>query len=184
MIDLTITYLAMDAPPSAPLPPQPANTLVMRAEQPTLSFYRYLYNTVGGPWLWYTRRLMNDADLAAEVQVPEVEVWVLYVQGTPAGYAELDRRWPTHIELAYFGLVPEYIGRGLGGWFLQWAVRRAWSYGPARLQVNTCTLDHERALATYEKVGFAPYHTQRTTITDPRTLAVFADEAAVRERSV
>jgi hypothetical protein len=113
-LQTTITYLEMRAkPPRREMKPPLPNLSVVQAEHPTVSFYRYLYNTVGGPWLWHERRQMSDDDLHAIIQNPKVEIYVLYVGGVPAGYAELDRRDEPDIELAYFGIVPEFIGQQL-----------------------------------------------------------------------
>lgn len=150
-----ITFLAMLAPPPmrAGLPPVPG-AAVVRAVRPPVGFYRWLYESVGRDWLWTNRRLMSDEELANIVQDPRVEVHVLWLDGSPAGYAELDRRTHPAIDLAYFGLLPEFIGRGLGAWFLAKVLDIAWAAGPERVTVNTCDLDHPKALATYEAVGF------------------------------
>ena len=55
---------------------------------------------------------------------------MLYVHGTPAGYVEFDKRRMPDIEIAYFGLMPEFIGKGLGGYFIRWALHRACSGSP------------------------------------------------------
>jgi GNAT superfamily N-acetyltransferase len=131
--------------------------MIVRASDPTVSFYRWLYNTVGGPWLWLDRRKLDDAALGAIIQREDVEVWVLYAGGVPAGYYELDRRQPPEIELTYFGLCPEFIGQKLGPYLLDQAIRKAWSYKPARLWVHTQSLDHPRALSLYKQHGFDEY---------------------------
>jgi GNAT superfamily N-acetyltransferase len=123
---------------------------------------------VGEPWFWYARRRMDDASLAAQVQDPKVEIYVLYVNGEPAGYVELDRRSEPDIEIAYFGIFPQFVGRGFGPYLMNWAVDQAWQYGPQRLTVNTCTLDHPKALRTYQRVGFVVYKQERQLIDDPR----------------
>jgi GNAT superfamily N-acetyltransferase len=169
-IQLTITFLEMAEPPSRPAlhPPHRLKLALMRAERPTISFYRYLYDTVGGPWYWWERRQYSDKRLAAAIHDDRVEVYVLYVGGVPAGYAELDRRQgPEVIDLAYFGLIPEYIGMGLGPYLLDWAIRHAWSYGPQRVTVNTCTLDHPKALPMYQRAGFRPLRQVTRVIEDP-----------------
>lgn len=169
-IEVTTTYLEMRAPPArppAPLPRTGANIALLRAASPTVGFYRYLYNAVGGPWRWYERNQLSDDELAAIVQDARVEIYVLYCDGAPAGYAELDRRKAGEVELAYFGLIPDYIGRGLGAYMLDWAVDTAWSYGPERVWVHTCTLDHPAALALYQKAGFVPYAQETVTMEDP-----------------
>jgi len=153
-----VTYLEMTAPPAqAPLPAPRADLEVRLARQPTRSFYRYLYDAVGRDWTWVVRRLLSDQELDRILADPAVEVNVLWLAGVPAGYAELDRRQPPDVELAYFGLLPEFIGRGLGRWLLDWTVHHAWRRRPRRLLVNTCDLDHPRALAVYRNAGFRVY---------------------------
>ena len=110
-----------------------------------MAYYRFLYDAVGRDYYWHSRAKLSDAELAAVLQNPLNEVFVLHVEGSPAGFAELDRRNPTGIELVQFGLVGEFIGRGLGKWFLHWAIDRAWSYQPKRFWLHTCTLDHAAA---------------------------------------
>ena len=97
---------------------------------------------------------MSDEALAAILGDPRNELHVLHVDGTPAGFAELDRRQPDEIELVQFGLMPDFIGQGLGKWFLQWTIDKAWSYEPKRFWLHTCTLDHPAALPNYTKAGF------------------------------
>jgi GNAT superfamily N-acetyltransferase len=154
-ITITVTHLAMETPPTVPARPAPPRKLaILRAERPTVAFYRFLYNTVGETWQWTKRRLMEDAELLANIRDPKVELYVLYVAGVPAGYAELDFRPTPDADLAYFGLMPEFVGGGLGSYLLDWAVRAMWLKGPRRLTVNTCDLDHPRALQTYQRAGF------------------------------
>lgn len=169
-LDVTITYLEMrERPPRGPArPPRLTEKIaLMRAERPTVGFYRYLYNAVGEPWRWYERNQLSDEELTAIIQDEKVEVCVLYYGGTPAGYAELDLRREGEIELAYFGLIPDYIGMGLGQYLLDWAVDSAWERKPDRLWVHTCTLDHPAALPLYQKAGFVPYDQEAIRIKDP-----------------
>ncbi len=170
---VTVTYLEMERAPARQPHPAPKRKLALfRAEAMPVHFYRYLYNTVGEPWLWYERRLLDDAMLASAIQHPLVEIYVLYAGGVPAGYAELDRRVPGESELAYFGLVPDFIGQGLGSYLLDWTIDTAWRAAQHRLWVHTCSLDHPRALQTYQKAGFVPYRQVATSIDDPRVSGV------------
>ena len=158
VLETTVTYLEMTGPPHHTQLPMPLRKLaLLHAEQPTVSFYRYLYDAVGRPWTWVDRKHLSDDDLAAIIQDERVEIYVLYVAGVPAGYAELDRRTDGEIELAYLGLVPEFIGQRLGPYLLDWVIWRAWEYEPRRLWVHTCTLDHPKALSLYQRFGFTPY---------------------------
>lgn len=154
-LETVITYLEMTSPPVRPSRPVPLRKLaVMRMEEPPLSFYLWLYRTVGGPWTWTDRLALAPDDLLAVIRDPNVEIMVLYVGGVPAGFAELDFRRPGIAELALFGLLPDYIGQGLGGWFLDWTVAALWRPGIERAAVDTNTRDHPRALAMYQKAGF------------------------------
>lgn len=158
LVDVVTTSLEMRSQPAGELPPAPDGVKVVRASPPGVRFYRFLYDAVGAPWHWYDRKAWSDERLAAVVDDPRVEVFVLWRRGVPAGYVELDRREPGVCEVAYFGLFPEAIGGGLGTWFLRWAVREAWrDERLERLWVHTCTLDHESALGVYQKCGFHPY---------------------------
>jgi GNAT superfamily N-acetyltransferase len=176
-IDVTVTSLDMSTRPSRPLarpPTLPQPVMLLRATQPTISFYRYLYNTIGQEWLWYERRQMSDERLSEIIQDDKVFVNVLYYGGVPAGYAELDtRQFPT-IEIAYLGLLPEYIGRGLGRYIVNWVVDAAWDHEPDRIWIHTCNLDHPAALPTYQKAGFTPFQQETAPVPNPRLLPTFA----------
>jgi GNAT superfamily N-acetyltransferase len=89
-----------------------------------------------------------------------VTLHVLYLEHAPAGYYELRGHQDGSVEIAYFGLLPEYTGRGLGGWMLTRAARDAWERGATRVWLHTCTLDHPSALPNYRKRGFLPYRTE------------------------
>ena len=81
---------------------------------------------------------------------------MLRVDGARAGFAELDFRRGDVAELALFGLLPGFIGQGLGGHFLDWAIEALWRPGIVKVAVDTNTRDHPRALAMYRKAGFRP----------------------------
>lgn len=166
---MVITYLEMKKPPIYPhTSPRAENLSIIRAYKPNAGFYRYLYDAVGRDWLWYERKMIDDNALEEIIQDPKVRLYVLYLQGTPAGYCELDFRIDEEVEIAYFGLIPEFTGRGLGTYFLQRSVTTAWSEKPDRVWVHTCNFDSPHALATYQKTGFSVYRQEETIISDPR----------------
>jgi RimJ/RimL family protein N-acetyltransferase len=160
VVAVTRTYLEMKTRPKERAADGIEGFVVHRAVKPTVDFYRYLYNTVGGPWRWMDRRRMSDHELRQIIQHPEVEVFVAYIHGTPAGYFELDLRGRPDVEIAYFGIMPEFVGGGLGRSLLNSAVRTAWARHPRRVWLHTCTLDHPAALPLYQKAGFVPYQTE------------------------
>ncbi|MBI1831516.1 MAG: GNAT family N-acetyltransferase [Planctomycetes bacterium] len=154
LVEVTVYYLEMLAPSDRSAPPPRGGLTVLHVPSPTVSYYRSLYNAVGKDYYWLSRRKMADDALAGILGDPRNELHVLHVDGRPAGLAELDRRRPDEIELVQFGLIPEFIGQGLGKWFLQWTIDRVWSCQPKRFWLHTCTLDHPAALPNYTKAGF------------------------------
>lgn len=156
-VPTTVTFLEMFAEPLLNVPPPAQKIALMKAEKPPVHYTRYLYGTVGADYLWVDQMRISDADLASTTQDDKYETYVLMCDGCPAGYFELDLRQMPEIELAYFGLVPEYAGRGLGKYLLAQAIKIAWSNDPERVHVETCTLDHPAALPLYQKCGFTPY---------------------------
>jgi GNAT superfamily N-acetyltransferase len=151
------TYLQMLAPPQRVVPPPREGLMVVHARTPSVAYYRFLYDAVGRDYGWTSRKKLSDAALAALLHDPRLEVHVLMAEGVPAGFAELDRRAEGEIELVQFGLMPEFIGQGLGRFFLQWAIDKAWSYQPRRFWLHTDTEDHPAALPNYLKAGFLVY---------------------------
>jgi GNAT superfamily N-acetyltransferase len=121
------------------------------------SFYRYLYAEVGRAWRWTDRSAWTDDEIRTHLGQPGVAVHVLYQAGAPAGYFELARHDDGSCEIAYFGLLPEAMGRGLGKYLLTCAVDAAWDTGTSRVWLHTCTLDGPAALPNYLARGFHPY---------------------------
>lgn len=156
------TYLEMRSPSELVPAEELSSDLIGRVSierliSPTAAQYRELYRGVGEDYHWVDRLLMPDEELLPIVQNGLVEIHVLRVDGRPAGYAELDRRQEGEIELAYFGLFPEFVGQGLGKYLLRMATELAWAHAPRRVWLHTCDLDHAAALGNYLKAGFKVY---------------------------
>lgn len=178
-LTITVTQLEMTAKPTRPAPPPPLGRhVLLRAEPPTVSFYRYLYDTVGANWLWTDRREWDDDRLTARLTDERTGVYVLYVNGTPAGYGELFQESDQVTDLAYFGLIPEFIGRKLGPFLLWSLLDIAWMRPIRRMTVDTCNLDHPKALAHYQRAGFVPYAQRVVRRPDPRLTGLLPRSAA------
>ena len=157
LVDVTVYYLEMLSRPQRSVPAPRDGLLILHAQTPSVPYYRFLYDAVGKQYYWLSRRKLSDDQLAAVLGDPCNELHVLHVDGSPAGFAELDRRQPGEIELVQFGLMADFIGQGLGTWFLQWTIDKAWSYQPRRLWLHTCSLDHPAAVPLYKKAGFVQF---------------------------
>lgn len=155
---VTVTYLEMTAPPAHDPPlPVGARITLLCADDPPVGYFLYLYRTVGATYQWTDWLERDAAEQAAFVADPAVTLHTMMVEGWPGGFFMLDRRRPGVCDLAYFGLVPEAQGRGLGRWLLGRAIRTAWEQPEIeRVTVNTCTLDHPAALPLYQRMGFVP----------------------------
>jgi GNAT superfamily N-acetyltransferase len=140
---------------------------VQRAEIPCPELNRFLYTAVGGDWYWIDRLSWTYDRWLEYLDRPELETWVGYISGTPVGYYELEIQWGANVEIAYFGLFPQFIGRGVGGDLLTKAIERTWAMGAARVWVHTCSLDGPSALANYQARGLRLYKEEETEVDLP-----------------
>lgn len=158
----TVTWLEMTARPAIPRREMPRDGLsLVRARNPPVHYFRYLYDAVGSPYEWTDLHAWSDADIATYVRHEAMHLNVAHLDGCPAGFILLDFREAPVADIAYFGLVPEAVGRGLGSWLLLEGIHDAWDAGIEKLTVNTCTLDHPDALPLYRRMGFAPVRSEQ-----------------------
>jgi GNAT superfamily N-acetyltransferase len=138
---------------------------IVAEPHPSAAYYLDLYDRIGRPWLWYERRLLTSDALTALLNRPGHELHVARHGGALVGYFEL-----CGDELEFFGLELSWIGRRIGPWLLDRAIERGFARGSTRLVLNTCTVDHPRALETYSKAGFRVVRYERKELQDPRVL--------------
>jgi GNAT superfamily N-acetyltransferase len=138
--------------------PRPARKLaVMRAEKPSPAFYRFLFNGVGEKHRWVTRRYLGDEELKLHIHDPDVHIYVLYTDGSPQGYGEIDARGAGPVAIKFFGLLPDAQRQGLGRWFFREITELAWQLRRPPVIIETCSLDDPRALRLYQREGFDLY---------------------------
>lgn len=140
-------------------PPRVDQASVERLAAPDANLSRAFYEHVGRDWSWVGRLGWTDDEWADWVCRPGYEMWIIRLGDVPAGYLELDGDPEGDVQIAYFGLLPRYIGRGLGGQLLTAGVRRAWDRGASRVWLHTCSMDGPHARANYEARGFRHYRT-------------------------
>ena len=176
----TVTYLEMTEPPVQAAAAD-AGACGARLEDPVRlspSKYRDLQRAVGERWLWWERLAPDDAALAAIIRDPRVEVRLLREQGSVIGFSEIDRRDPACVEIAFLGLVPAAIGRGLGRLLLGGTLDAAWTGASRCVWLHTCDHDHPRALAFYQAAGFRITRVETVAIPDPRLAGLLPLSAA------
>ncbi len=158
--DVTVRYLEMTSPGQLAAKRVVREGLrFVRLAATAAAVNRYCYYVVGGSWFWTDRRLWSDGEWEAWAATPNVETWILASGDSIAGYCELERLG-SDAEIKYFGLVPGFIGQGLGAHLLTEVVERAWATGASRIVLNTCSLDHPRALANYQARGFREFRVE------------------------
>lgn len=163
-----VTSLEMfERPAPRPEVENPGWTL-KRMPSPTIDEYRALYTAVGRDWLWFMRLRMPDAELAALLNDPAVEVYRLEAPGGELGILELDFLEPETCELAFFGVTKGLVGGGAARWLMNRAIEMAWSRPIKRFWVHTCTFDHPNAPQFYMRSGFKPFRREVEIIEDPR----------------
>ena len=163
---LVTTYLEMRSPDQ--LRPKRADSRfeVREIKGPDWRFNRDLYFRVGEPWRWIDKRPWTDEQWKEYASAPPLRTFAAYFDNELAGYYELRSDEQNGVEIAYFGLLPDFVGRGLGGALLTSAIEQAWSGDGriGRVWVHTCNRDHPQALANYQARGMAIYKIEETAI--------------------
>ena len=155
---LITTYLEMTSRERfAPAYVRATDFEIVQLDRPDADYYLFLYRAVGEEWAWRDRLQMTGRELRRILASPDTAVYILYVCGSPGGYVELNREADGSVEIAYFGLRREFMGRGLGKHLLSYGLERAWEMGATRVWVHTCNLDGPYALANYKKRGFREF---------------------------
>jgi ribosomal protein S18 acetylase RimI-like enzyme len=164
------TWSLQQTAPTDLLPAEPpeGDVRIRRAEVPSPEFSRFLYASVGGDIHWTDRLSWTYARWREHLERPGVETWVAYDQGTPAGYVELEPQDDGVVEIVYFGLIPAFRGRRIGGHLLSYGTARAWDLADRwpgltdtkRVWLHTCSKDGEHAMENYQRRGFQLFDTK------------------------
>jgi GNAT superfamily N-acetyltransferase len=172
----TRTYLEL-ADPAAfrPRRVDDPDVRVLHSDPCPPSVFRFLYAEVGREYHWVDRLPWTETQVAAYLADPAIGVWLLTVAGTLGGYFELRQDGPradsdSSTEIAYFGLLPGFTGRGLGAHLLTAAVETAWARGARRVWLHTCSLDHPAALANYISGGFTVFKREQYDVPERTAL--------------
>lgn len=158
---VTVTHLVHSGPPTN-VRPAPAGAHVDLVVEGQAEFSAMMYAQVGAPWTWVDRLEWLPEQWQEWVKSPGFRQLRLMHDDAVAGYAELITPVPGTVQIAYFGLLPQQVGKGLGSWWLEYVLAYAWDHDAVnRVTVQTCDLDHPSALPNYVARGFVPDHTER-----------------------
>lgn len=168
--EVTTWYLEQASPDDL-IPARPAQVQIVRAEVASPELSRYLYLAVGGDHLWTDRLGWTYDEWLTWLDRPGVETWIAWDRGTPAGYIEFDPQPGGVVEIICFGLLPAFIGKGIGGHLLTEGTARAWDLADrhpgrektTRVWLHTSSLDGPSAIPNYTRRGFRVYDTKVAT---------------------
>ncbi len=136
---------------------------VTERNQCSVKHFLSLYGKVGKKFEW-TDQFQNGSDeVTAFLKSQKVKFFELKVDTRIGGFFILDFRVKGVCDLAYFGLIEDYIGKGLGSYMLRYAILMAWEDSIKIMSVNTNTLDHVAALPLYKKSGFREVRVENHT---------------------
>ncbi len=130
------------------------NFIIVKNSIKQYKLNRFLYDLIGEPFLWFDKLEWSRKKWQDYVSNDNLHTWVAYKYGSIAGYFELQIDRDDSVEINYFGLTADFIGKGLGSCFLSFAVNRAWDLGAKKIILNTCSKDHPIALKNYLARGF------------------------------
>lgn len=177
-IAAVVTYLEMTSRPGVAAGDPPPGLRLERQSPVDVAAYRAVFRAVGEPWLWFSRLDLSDDALKPILNAQGAEVWFLLQGSEPKGLLELDREhWPD-VEIVYFGLTSDVLGRGAGSWLMRRALEMIWAQSPERVWLHTCTLDHPKAIAFYKRHGFRAFGRAIEVADDPRLTGKLPRSAA------
>lgn len=157
---VTIYYLEQESPSEMRPKPAPPEVRARECTTKQWMYNRFLYQWVGAGWQWTDKLSWSNAQWQAYAESDALRTWVAYVDGSPAGYYELQKHQSGAVQIMYFGLGAKFLSRGYGGYLLTHALNSAWSWQASKVEVNTCSLDHPSALANYQARGMKLVRTE------------------------
>lgn len=164
--EVTIWYLELtDKKAFRPSTRRFGDIRVEEIKVPCPEFNRFFYTAIGGDWFWIDRLKWDYRQWLDWLEKAKVFCWAAYREGNPVGYFELEKHLDGSVEIAYFGVLSQFTGEGIGAFLLTKAVEQAWMLGARRLWLHTCSLDHPVAMDNYIKRGLKLYK-QETSVMD------------------
>ena len=124
--------------------------IVEKVSKNDFQLNKFFYKQIGQNHNWNDRLVWDDKRWINYVSDPNVNTFVLKDNEDIAGFFELIHHKDKYeMEIAYFGLLRDYLDKKLGGYMLTEAIKISFSYNIKRVWVHTCSLDHKNALKNY-----------------------------------
>ena len=130
-------------------------------DPPDFQINKFFYKQIGKDHRWIDRLTWSEQSWIGYVENTTVKTYVLQDKEDFIGYFEqiIDKE-KLDCEIAYFGILEEYIGKKLGGYLLSEAIKISFNIGSKRIWVHTCSLDHKNALQNYLSRGMKVFKSE------------------------
>ena len=143
------------------------NKFLIKKIKPDFQLNKFFYKQVGKKHRWIDRLSWTDEKWINFISNKNLETYVISESEDLIGFFELlynpDLK---ETEISYFGLLEEYIGKGIGGYALSEAIKKAFEKNIKRVWLHTCTLDHPNALKNYIARGMKVFRKENINILD------------------
>ena len=135
---------------------KPSNDYILKKiSKNDFQLNKFFYKQIGKNYHWFDRLVWSDREWINYVSNPDVFSYVLMQKKDLAGFFEfIYHPNKSEIEIAYFGVLKEYMKKKLGGYMLSEAIKKSFTFKIKRVWVHTCSLDHKNALLNYKSKGF------------------------------
>ena len=126
---------------------------------------KFFYKQVGKEHRWIDRLVWDDNKWISYVENPKVKTYILKDIENLVGYFEIIFDFQKkHSEIAYFGILSEYLGKKYGGYLLSEAITKSFEKSIERVWVHTCSLDHKNALKNYQARGMKIFKSEKINV--------------------
>ena len=143
------------------------NKFLIKKIKPDFQLNKFFYKQVGKKHRWIDRLSWTDEKWINFISNKNLETYVISELEDLIGFFELLYNPNLNeTEISYFGLLEEYIGKGIGGYALSEAIKKAFEKNIKRVWLHTCTLDHPNALKNYIARGMRVFRKENINILD------------------
>ena len=143
------------------------NKYLVKKIKPDFQLNKFFYKQVGKKHRWIDRLSWSDEKWINYISNKNLETYIICEFEELVGFFELlNNPELQETEISYFGLLEEYIGKGIGGYALSVAIRKSFEKNIRRVWLHTCTLDHPNALKNYIARGMTIFKKENINILD------------------
>ena len=141
------------------------NFKIIEVDPPDFQLNKFFYKQIGRKHRWIDRLAWADKKWIQYVENPRIKTFILKENNNLAGYYETIRDLDKfNCEIAYFGVLEEYIGKKCGGYLLSEAIKKLFEEGMTRVWLHTCSLDHENAIKNYLARGMQVFKSEKINV--------------------